>query len=115
VAFFDNMFTKNNGVDMDDFLNNMDVEEEPEEVDFYVKPISLQTNADIEQIINELNKRNIVLLEISGLIKRNPQRVKQFISQIKTFIKDNSGDIAMVSKTKLLLVPSKVKIIKKIN
>jgi SepF-like predicted cell division protein (DUF552 family) len=115
MAFFENMFTKKDDVDMDEFLNNMDVEEEPEEIDFYVKPVSLQTNADIEQIIKELNLRNIVLLDIEGLIKRNPQRVKQFISQIKTYIKDNLGDIAMISKTKLLLVPSKVKIIKKIN
>lgn len=115
LAFYEKVFTKREDLDIDDFLNNMEVEEEPEDIDFYVKPINLQTNNEVEEVIKELKEKNIVLLDIEGLSKRNPQRVKQFIGQIKMFVKDIKGDIAMMSKTKLLLVPEKVKIIKKIN
>ncbi|HNW05389.1 MAG TPA: cell division protein SepF [archaeon] len=113
MAFFDNIFSRKEELDVDDYLNNMEVEEEPEEVDFWVKPISLQTNAEVEEVIRELKERNIVLLDIENLSKRNAQRAKQFLGQIKMFVKDTGGDLAMVSASKILLTPSKVKIKKK--
>jgi len=113
MAFFDGVFSKREDLDVDDYLNNMEVEEEPEEVDFWVKPIILQTNAEVEQTIRELKERNIVLLDIENLSKRNAQRAKQFLGQIKMYVKDNGGDIAMVSASKVILTPSKVKIDKK--
>jgi SepF-like predicted cell division protein (DUF552 family) len=63
---------------MDDFLNNMEVEEEPEEVDFYIKSINLQTNAEVEETIRELKQRNIVILDIENLSKRNAQKQNNF-------------------------------------
>lgn len=113
MAFFDNIFSRREELDVDEYLNNMEVEEEPEEVDFWIKPISLQTNAEVEEVVRELKERNIVLLDIENLSKRNAQRAKQFLGQIKMFVKDNGGDIAMVSNSKILLTPSKVKIKKK--
>ena len=113
MAFFDNIFSRKEELDVDDYLNNMEVEEEPEEVDFWVKPISLQTNAEVEEVIRELKERNTVLLDIENLSKRNAQRAKQFLGQIKMFVKDTGGDLAMVSASKILLTPSKVKIKKK--
>lgn len=115
MALFDNMFTKKEEVDLDEFINNMDVEEEVEDVDFYVKPISLQSNVEVDAVIKELRDRNLIILDIEGISKRNPQRAKQFVGQLKMYITDKGGDIAMMSKTKLLIVPSKVKIIKKIK
>lgn len=116
MAFLDKVFVKKEEIDMDDFLNNMDMDEEEEEdIDFYVKPINLQSNNDIETVINELKERNIVVLDIEGISKRNVQRAKQFIGQLKMYIQDKGGDLAMISKSKLLLVPERVKIIKKIN
>ncbi|HRS42953.1 MAG TPA: cell division protein SepF [Candidatus Diapherotrites archaeon] len=113
MAFFDNIFSRKQELDVDDYLNNMEIEEEPEEVDFWIKPISLQTNAEVEEVIRELKERNIVLLDIENLSKRNAQRAKQFLGQIKMFVKDTGGDLAMVSASKILLTPSKVKIKKK--
>jgi SepF-like predicted cell division protein (DUF552 family) len=113
MAFLDNVFSKKGDLDVDDYLNNIEIEEEPEEVDFWVKPISLQTNAEVEEVIRELKERNIVLLDIENLSKRNAQRAKQFLGQIKMFVKDTGGDLAMISTSKILLTPSKVKIKKK--
>ncbi|MDD4049537.1 MAG: cell division protein SepF [Candidatus ainarchaeum sp.] len=116
MAFLDKMFTgKKEEIDIDDFLNNMDVEDVPEDVDFYVKPISLQSNNEVEIVIKELKERNFVILDIEGISKRNPQRAKQFVGQLKMYVTDKGGDLAMISKTKLLLVPEKVKIIKKMK
>ncbi len=115
MAFLNKMFVKKEELDIDDFLNNMDVDEVEEDIDFYVKPINLQSNNEVDIAIKELNERNFVILDISGISKRNPQRAKQFVGQLKMFIIDKGGDMAMMSKTKLLLVPAKVKIIKKID
>jgi SepF-like predicted cell division protein (DUF552 family) len=115
MAFLDKMFNKKNEIDIDEFLNNMDVEDVPEDVDFYVKPINLQSNNEVEIVIKELNQRNLVILDIEGLSKRNAQRAKQFVGQLKMYLTDKGGDLAMISKTKLLLVPAKVKIIKKMK
>jgi len=113
VAFLDNVFAKKSDLDVDDYLNNMEVDEEPEEVDFWVKPISLQTNSEVEETIRELKEKNLVLLDIENLSKRNAQRAKQFLGQIKMYVKDTGGDLAMISPSKILLTPSKVKIVKK--
>jgi len=115
MAFLEKMFNKKEDIDIDDFLNNMDVDDVPEDVDFYVKPINLQSNNEVEIVIKELNDRNLVILDIEGISKRNPQRAKQFVGQLKMYLTDKGGDNAMISKTKLLLVPAKVKIIKKIK
>ncbi|MFA7576389.1 MAG: hypothetical protein WCY27_04050, partial [archaeon] len=82
MALFDNMFTKKEEVDLDEFINNMDVEEEVEDVDFYVKPISLQSNVEVDTVIKELRDRNLIILDIEGISKRNPQRAKQFVGQL---------------------------------
>jgi len=115
MALFDKMFTKKEEVDLDEFINNMDVEEVEEDIDFYIKPINLQSNVEVDTVIKELRDRNLIILDIEGISKRNPQRAKQFVGQLKMYITDKGGDIAMMSKTKLLIVPSKVKIIKKIK
>lgn len=115
MAFLDKMFNKKEEIDIDEFLNNMDVEDVPEDVDFYVKPINLQSNNEVEIVIKELNQRNLIILDIEGISKRNAQRAKQFVGQLKMYLTDKGGDLAMISKTKLLLVPAKVKIIKKMK
>ena len=115
MAFLDKMFTKREEINIDEFLNNMEMEPEPEDIDFYVKPINLQSNNEVDTAIKEIKEKNIILMDIDNISKRNPQRAKQFVDQLKMFIKDNGGDIALISKSKLMIVPAKVKIIKRIK
>lgn len=115
MSFLDKMFSKKEELDIDEFLNNMDVDDVPEDIDFYVKPINLQSNNEVEIVIKELKEKNLIILDIEGISKRNPQRAKQFVGQLKMYITDKGGDMAMISKTKLLLVPEKVKIIKRMK
>lgn len=90
-------------------MENVDVMNEP--ADFYVKPVALQSEADLSVIQAELQKRNIILLNISEMSKR-PQTLKGIVDNLKAYVEKTNGDIARLDEEKILLTPSKVKIIK---
>jgi SepF-like predicted cell division protein (DUF552 family) len=101
-------------LDVEEYMNsaemeNVDVINEP--ADFYVKPVALREETDLELIEAELQKRNIILLNISELAKR-PNTLKGVIDKLKEYISKTNGDIARLDEVKILLTPSKVKIIK---
>jgi SepF-like predicted cell division protein (DUF552 family) len=117
VSFFDKVFETKKGedIDIEDFLNNLDVEEEAvyDDADAFVKPISLQTNEDAQAVVDEAKAGNIVLLNISDLAKRNALKLRDLVTQIRDQIDEIDGDIARISHDRVLITPSKVKIIKK--
>jgi SepF-like predicted cell division protein (DUF552 family) len=91
-------------------MENVDVLNEP--ADFYVKPVVLKGEEDIALIEGELNKRNIILMNIAEMSKRQ-NTLKGMIDTLKDYITKMNGDIAMLDNEKVLLTPAKVKIIKK--
>lgn len=101
-------------LDVEEYMNmeemeNVDVMSEP--ADFYVKPVSLQQESDLAVIQGELAKKNIILLNISELEKR-PNTLKGMVDQLKIYVTKINGDIARLDEQKILLTPTKVKIIK---
>ncbi len=102
-------------IDIEDFLNNLDDEEDTlyEEADAYVKPVALQTEEDVAIVVNETRAGNIVLLNITDLSKRNALKLKEFVGAIKTEVESIDGDIARISHDRVLVTPSRVKIVKK--
>lgn len=115
MAFLEKVLKKEEGIDIEDFLNNLDAEDETvyEEADAFVKPMSLATEADIEAVLNEARSGNIVLLNIGDLSRRNAIKLKELVTGIKSGIDGINGDIARISQDRVLVTPSKVKIIKK--
>jgi len=115
MGFFNKVMTKEENVNIEDFLNNLDeVEEESyDDADAFVKPMDLVVDSDVEAIINEAKQGNIVLMNISDLAKRNAMKLKELVGLIKVEIKAIDGDIARISQGRVLITPSKVKIIKK--
>ncbi len=102
-------------MDVDTYMNseemaNVDVMNEP--ADFYVKPVALQSEADVALIQAELQRKNIILLNISEMAKR-PQTLKSIVDNLKAYVDKTNGDIARLDDEKILLTPSKVKIIKR--
>ena len=102
-------------LNIEDYMNseemeNVDVMNEP--ADFYIKPLALQQESDLHIIEEELQKKNIILLNISEMDKR-PNTQKTIVESIKEYITKINGDIARIDKDKILLTPTKVKIIKK--
>ncbi|MEM2963625.1 MAG: cell division protein SepF [Candidatus Anstonellales archaeon] len=90
-------------------MENVDVLHEA--ADFYVKPIALESEEDISVIQDELKKKNIILLNVTPISKQ-PNRLKRIIDELKTYITKTNGDIARIDNDKILLTPSKVKIVK---
>lgn len=80
--------------------------------DFYVKPISLQTEADLAIVEDELKNKNIILLNITP-IARNPAKLKSSVEHLKAFAHKINGDLARIDEDKILVTPHNVKIVKK--
>ena len=115
MSFFNKAMSKKDNVDLEDFLNKLDeVQEETyENADAFVKPMDLVVDADADAVIKEAKQGNLVLLNIADLQKRNKVKLKELVTKIKAEVKAIDGDIAGVSAERLLVTPSKVKIIKK--
>ena len=101
----DNIEEYMDSVDMD----NVDVLHEA--ADFYVKPISLESESDVNVVMDELKQKNLVLLNVSGM-KRNTAKLKMIVDNIKAHVHKINGDIARIDEDKILLTPTKVKIVK---
>ncbi len=101
-------------LDVEEYMNsaemeNVDVMNEP--ADFYIKPVALREESDVALIQGELQKKNIILLNISELSKR-PNTLKTMVDSLKDYVSKINGDIARIDDEKILLTPAKVKIIK---
>ncbi len=115
MGLFNKVMAKEEGVDIEEFLNTLD--EEPEETydnaDAFVKPMDLIVETDADAIVNEVKNGNIALVNISDLSKRNALKLKELVSLIKQQIDEMDGDIARISEDRILITPSRVKIIKR--
>ena len=115
MAFLEKLLRRDDSVDIEEVLNNIDVEEETmyEEADAFVKPLTLNRPEDAQIAVNEAKAGNIVLLNIADLSKRNAIKLKELIMEIKTGVQALDGDIARISQDKIIVTPSKVKIVKR--
>ncbi len=116
MSIIDKIVKKSNkdSVDVEEFLNAIDAQEEPvDDADAYVKPMNLTPTTDLKSIAKELKDGNTVLLDIAELIKRNPVKLKEAVSKLKRFIEEIDGDLARISEEKLILTPARIKIVKK--
>lgn len=115
MAFMEKLIGKGDEIDIEEFLNNLDSEDEDpyEDADAFVKPISLQNEEDKDLVIEEAKKGNIILLNISDLSKRNAIKLKDLVNGIKQGVEAIDGDIARITQDRIIVTPSKVKIIKR--
>ena len=104
----------NKEMNLEEYMNTVEMENVDvlhEAADFYVKPVALEKEADVSVIMEELKNKNIVLLNINPMSKQ-PNKLRQTIDNIKIFVTKINGDIARIDEDKILLTPSKVKIVK---
>lgn len=102
-------------LDVEEFMSAAEAEEVDilhKAADFYVKPIALQSDADVKVVEDELKQKNIILLNISP-IARNAARLKSAVGELRNYVVDVNGDIARIDEDKILLTPANVKIVKK--
>lgn len=115
MAFMEKLFRKEDDVNIEEFLNNLDVEEENvyEDATALVKPVNLTKDQDIQVVVNELAQGNFILLNIGEMKKRNAPHLRELVDTIRAKVESMNGDLAMVSQEKVLLTPSKIKIVKR--
>lgn len=104
-------------LDLEEYMDTVEMDEVDvlhEPADFYVKPIALEREEDVTAIIEELKARNIVLLNVSKMAKW-PNKLKASVGTIKKYVSKVGGDIARIDNDKILLTPSRVKIVKKLK
>lgn len=115
LAFLEKLMKKDDDLDIQDFLNNLDVEKEAiaEDADALVKSLTLTDEADCQLVLKETKDGNLVLLNIEGLVKRNAVKLKELVNILRSGVHSIDGDIARISLDKVLVTPSKVKIVKR--
>ena len=117
MGFFEKI-TKGIGLgkemNIEEYMNTVEMENVDvlhEAADFFVKPIALESEGDVGIIMEELKARNIILLNVSPM-KRNAAKLKMVVDNIKSHVSKINGDIARIDEDKILLTPSRVKIVK---
>ena len=101
-------------MDIEEYMDTIELENVDmmhEAADFYVKPVALESEADARVIAEELKKKNIILLNITPM-GGNQAKLKAMVAELKKFVTKLDGDIARIDNEKILLTPSKVKIVK---
>ncbi|MCL5008525.1 MAG: cell division protein SepF [Candidatus Marsarchaeota archaeon] len=103
------------GMDIEEYMNSAEMEDvdvlhEPAEM--YVKPVTAASESDADLLQEEISKRNIILLDVSELNKR-PATRNAILTKLKSYVEKINGDIAQIDENRVLITPSKVKIIKR--
>lgn len=109
-------FKGDKGVDVEDYLDTLGVEEDDlleEHANMWIRTQLLEDVSDVEKINEEVKKGNIVLLNIEPLYKKNMIKLRQVVSELRSTVTEINGDIARLSEYRLLITPSGVKVAKK--
>ena len=108
-------FGSNKEMNIEEYMNSVEMENVDllhEPADMYVKPFAISSEDDVKVIQDEISKKNILLLDISELNKR-PTTLKNVLAALKAYVQKVNGDIGQIDATRILVTPSKVKIIKR--
>jgi SepF-like predicted cell division protein (DUF552 family) len=76
----------------------------------YVKSIPLRNVNDVEKIKSEIQLGNIVICNISPLVKVNIDEVVKSVNELTDYIHKNEGDIARLGEERIVLTPKTIRI-----
>lgn len=101
-------------IDIENYLNEMNIREgkiiEREDIT-YVKPVDVTADGKgIEEAIKELEKHNIVVLNVRALLP-NKMLLRETVQKLKETCIEMDGDIGRISHEKILLVPASMRIV----
>jgi SepF-like predicted cell division protein (DUF552 family) len=81
-----------------------------EEVKTYLRAMPLRELSDLETVMNEVKKGNIIILRITPLASKSLPDVKQAVDQLYAFAASVNGDIARLGEERVVVCPEKVRI-----
>lgn len=107
---------KEGAVHLDEYLEGIGMHEGDlldEDKYTYVKSIPAETLDVLDEVVKELRKGNIVLLDTETLSQTNRLSLKKLIGELKNLESETDGDMGRISETKILIVPSGFRILRK--
>lgn len=102
-------------IDIEEYMGSAEMEDVDllnEPADMYIKPVRIVGEEDVKLIEDELAKKNIILLDLEEIAKRE-NTTRNIIATLKGYVAKINGDIASIDERRVLLTPAKVKIIKR--
>ena len=98
-------------IDVEEYLNDLALHEGESEDDTltYIKPMDLDDQI-ISTVITELNKGNIIMLNVRPLMHKKV-KLKEIITELSDTCRDLDGDMGRVSEEKVLIVPPGMRIV----
>jgi SepF-like predicted cell division protein (DUF552 family) len=76
----------------------------------YIKSFELKDSAALQDARDELQRGNILIIDMSALLSQDPMEVRQTVEQLKVISKKVGGDIGKLSDSKIIATPKFVKI-----
>jgi len=76
----------------------------------YVRSMELNSMADIQEAADELRAGNLIILDISSLMNKDPNELKRAIDQLKGICQGIGGDIGRLTDTRVIATPKFVKL-----
>ncbi len=108
---------KEETANIEQYLNEIEQEEQLKAnppADFYVKSIQVDDEQILQTVYSELEQKNIVILKLAPIMRQQP-RFKRVLDALKEYSRKINGDIAAIDEARLILTPSKVKIVKSVK
>ncbi len=103
-------------VDLDEYLDGIGLHEGElldEESYTYVKSLVATSPDVLVDVAREVKKGNIVILDTESLSQTNRLSLKKLISDLKNLEGEINGDMGRISETKILIVPTDFRILKR--
>jgi len=103
-------------VDLDEYLEGIglhDGELLDEDKYTYIKSLNANSPEITTDVDRELRKGNIIILDTETLSQTNRLALKKLIGAMKNLESDINGDMGRISETKILIVPSGFRILKR--
>jgi len=104
------------GGNLDEYLEGIGLHEGEildEDKYTYVKSLTANSTDMVADAERELRKGNIILVDTETLTQTNRLSLKKLISDLKALEADIDGDMGRVSETKIMIVPSGFRILKR--
>ena len=101
-------------IDIEEYLNDLSIREgkiiERDDIT-YVKPVDLdREGGGLAQVMTELEKDNIVVLNIRNLLD-NKTLLRKLVKDLRDTCLDMDGDLGKISDEKILIVPGGMRIV----
>ncbi|PKP54292.1 MAG: hypothetical protein CVT90_02015 [Candidatus Altiarchaeales archaeon HGW-Altiarchaeales-3] len=94
-------------IDMDKYLSGVYIDED--EGLTRVEVMKLSSREDVPYIVDELKKNNIIILDITPMI-RDSGAMADIVSELKDVCFKINGDIGRISNTQVIVVPEGMRV-----